>query len=513
MRTTALGHAGLKVETEDAVVLIDPWFSPEGAFQASWFPYPDNSQLMRDPSLHKPSAVVVSHEHLDHVDPWFLSRVPADVPVYIPTYASPALRRKVAEGGVRDVIEVPAWQDVAVAPGVSVLFVPEPSPMNHDSAIIVKGDGHTLLDLNDARLSPLQLREARSWAGGSVDMFAFQGAGASWYPMCYEYPEERRQKLSQQKRMAKLAYAQRASEIVAPVVGLPFAGPPCFLDPELFVRNDEMDQGIFPDQYQVQEWLAGAGLHHTAVLLPGDAWDAGSAKLIPAERQDDPFGDRQAYLESYAERRRPNLAAVLSRHPEPVTSLWEDFREYFEHLLELSPYFNRRIGMAVGFDVLGEGGGQWAVDFRPGSEGVSAGIDRVGYRFRFASRWLPSLLDGSVPWEDFLLSLRFSAWREPDLYNDHLLGLLKFADGLSLRAVEGFETAKNRQEWVTVGADGDRFEIERYCPHAGNDLLETGQLLPGGVLRCLAHHYEFRLDTGRCLNGVCRPLKTRRQVT
>jgi UDP-MurNAc hydroxylase len=50
MRVTALGHAGLKVETGRATVLIDPWFSPEGAFQASWFQFPDNSHLITRPS-------------------------------------------------------------------------------------------------------------------------------------------------------------------------------------------------------------------------------------------------------------------------------------------------------------------------------------------------------------------------------------------------------------------------------------------------------------------------------
>lgn len=51
-----------------------------------------------------------------------------------------------------------------------------------------------------------------------------------------------------------------------------------------------------------------------------------------------------------------------------------------------------------------------------------------GYRYRFASRWLPPLLAGTVPWEDFFLSLRFhQTWRVPDVYSDHLLGLLNFA--------------------------------------------------------------------------------------
>ena len=49
--------------------------------------------------------------------------------------------------------------------------------------------------------------------------------------------------------------------------------------------------------------------------------------------------------------------------------------------------------------------------------------------------------------------------------------------------------------------------MSRYCPHAGNDLLQTGEVLPGGILQCGAHHYDFDLRTGRCLNSECSPLK------
>jgi L-ascorbate metabolism protein UlaG (beta-lactamase superfamily) len=48
MRVTGLGHAGLKVDAKGSTVLIDPWFAPEGAFQASWFQFPDNSALLGD---------------------------------------------------------------------------------------------------------------------------------------------------------------------------------------------------------------------------------------------------------------------------------------------------------------------------------------------------------------------------------------------------------------------------------------------------------------------------------
>ena len=104
-------------------------------------------------------------------------------------------------------------------------------------------------------------------------------------------------------------------------------------------------------------------------------------------------------------------------------------------------------------------------------------------------------------------SLRFSAWRHPDLYNDHLLGLLKFASSDALDAVERFEAAAGDGTTITVRADERSYQVQRYCPHAGHDLLDSGVVMPG-VLVCLGHHYEFDLETGRCLNGHSCPLVT-----
>lgn len=506
MRVTHLGHAGLKVETDSTIVLMDPWFSPEGAFQASWFQYPDNSHLLT-PSLFQTSFVAISHEHMDHVDPWFLSRLNPDVPIVIHRYPSMALDRKILSAGPREIIAARAWEEVSLTEDTYVFFVPEESPVNHDAAMVVHSKGRTVLDLNDARLSPVQLREIRAKVGGTVDLFCLQGSGASWYPICYEFPKERRRELSQKKRLAKFGYVRRAIEALDPVTVLPFAGPPCFLDSELFHHNEEMDAGIFPVQRHVAEWLGANGISNTVVLMPGDAWDVDDRQ----KRADSYWSgfdekDRSSYLERYAERRRSAVRDVVGRHPTPTTSMWDDFHAYFERLLGLNDYFNRAIDMRVGFEITGPGGGSWSVDFRAGLEGIRETIADCSYRYRFASRWLPPLLSGSVPWEDFFLSLRFQVARNPDLYNDHLLSLLKFAEEEPLKAVERFESGMMLEERIILRSEGRKYRVQRRCPHAGHDLLETGEILPGRVLRCLAHHYEFSLDTGKCINGMCSSL-------
>lgn len=506
MKIISLGHAGIKVETQSTTILVDPWLSPEGAFLASWFQYPDNHHLMT-PSLLEPTAIAISHEHLDHVDPCFLAQVPEWVPILIPRYPSPILRKKITAAGTKTIIEVPQWEPVQLAEGTTVFFVSEESPMNHDSAVVIVGDGETLLNLNDARLSAAQLRSIRTKVGGVIDVLAIQGAGASWYPICYDYPQERQRELSQRKRIAKLNYLERTVSTIEPITVIPFAGPPCFLDPDLVWVNREMKNGIFPDQQQVIDWLTERDVKNTMLLLPGDALDVTAQK-----KEADPtwsefsFSDRDSYLQNYAQTKASNIAAFKARYPEPTQSLWQPFQDYFQRLLAMSPYFNRKIGMRVGFDIVGSGGGKWAVDFRPGLEGVFEEMGECSYVYRFASRWLPLILNGELPWEDFFLSVRFQAWRNPDTYNDHLLGLLKFACSQSLEAVEAYETAMDSKEQITIHSGGCTYQVQRYCPHAGLDLLEVGEVLPGGILRCLGHHYEFDLETGKCLNGKCKLL-------
>src|SRR4051812_29652255 len=105
---TALGHAGLRIDTPHRRILADPWVSSGGAFLAAWFPFPDNGHLSRA-LLQDVDVVVVSHEHLDHLDHTFLEQLAPEVPVIVPRYPSTILQRRLATIGRRTVV-LDAWQ-------------------------------------------------------------------------------------------------------------------------------------------------------------------------------------------------------------------------------------------------------------------------------------------------------------------------------------------------------------------------------------------------------------------
>ena len=386
--------------------------------------------------------------------------------------------------------------------------------MCHDAAVLVSAGGASLLHGNDARLTVGQARRAALECGGRLDVMAVQMASATWHPICYDYPPEQIREIGAAKRAGKFRAVSRLIRQVKPELAVPFAGPMCFLDPEIQQHNRWLKPpGLFPDQKQAAEFLSGRLPGQSVGLwLPGDQYQPLRRQHVAdAHWYDFDFGDTDEYLDTYAGARRGDIEAVRAAFPEPGADLRDAFVEYFRRLGEMSPYFLDRIDMTVRFELSGEVEGRWDVDLRP--DGVR--VDLRGrarqpeYGFRLDSRWLAPVISGQLGWEDLFLSLRFSAWRHPDIYNDYLIGFLKHAEPQALQAIASYEQTRSTDEKIVVDASGGRYEIARYCPHAGEDLA-VGSAVADGVIRCLGHNLEFDLATGACLNARCDPLVTRR---
>ncbi|HXI03744.1 MAG TPA: MBL fold metallo-hydrolase [Candidatus Saccharimonadales bacterium] len=507
MRIRFLGHAGFTAESGGVRVACDPWLSPRGAYHGAWYQFPCNHRLWEEDYTDL-AAVVLSHEHLDHLDPHFLSeKIPATTPVVVPAYPSANLRRKLARYVPNPVVEVAEGMEHPLGGGLSVFFMMEDSPANQDAVITFVTKDAVLVNMNDARLSPQQAEELLERLGRPVDALLLQCAGASWYPICYEYGPREMAEHSAEKRRVKLEYSYRMLEKLAPRIGLPAAGPAAFLDEEIFHCNDGMDgNGIFPDQVEARQWLRERGYGgRIEILLPGDGLDlaAGTLRPDPVIREEFSFAGKDAYLEAYARRMRPSIRAHVESLERPSSDLFEPFRDYFMALGEMSPYFLRRINMDLRFVVSGPHGGDFIVRCRPrGYEVRRANGDPGNYTVWMDGLWLHQVLAHGLPWEDFFLSLRFRSRRDPDVYNDHLLSWLKWADPEALAAIEAFERRPADEETFVVETPEGRFRIAKRCPHAGASL--EGAPVEGTTITCLNHHYRFDLRTGECLNGNCR---------
>ena len=103
MRITGTGHASMRFDTPAGSILCDPWVNP--AYFASWFPFPDNSQLDWE-ALGDCDYLYVSHLHRDHFDAANLRRfVNKKATVLLPEFPTSQLEDELREVGFTSFIK------------------------------------------------------------------------------------------------------------------------------------------------------------------------------------------------------------------------------------------------------------------------------------------------------------------------------------------------------------------------------------------------------------------------
>jgi L-ascorbate metabolism protein UlaG (beta-lactamase superfamily) len=154
LRITWAGHASTIVQLDGKTVLLDPVWSPKiggvirrlGAPGIPW------------ENLPKVDAVLVSHNHYDHLDVPTLKRLPADTPIVVPAGNGRLLRRK----GFAHVQELEWWQ-TAVVEGLKLHLVPAHHwsrrvPWDQDRSLwggwVVEGKAQTAYFAGDTAYGP-----------------------------------------------------------------------------------------------------------------------------------------------------------------------------------------------------------------------------------------------------------------------------------------------------------------------------------------------------------------------
>lgn len=511
MRATSIGHAGIFIETRQGTILCDPWFNP--AFFGSWFVFPRNDQLphpLRDEILH-PSYLYISHLHGDHLDEkWLRENIPRHTPVLLPGFPTNELERRLRSLGfdtfvhTEDGIETDLGDGLTIAIHVETSITDGPAG---DSALVVSDGVHRIVDQNDCR--PSNLDALRSH--GPVDQHWLQFSGAIWYPMVYEESPETMRQLIDLKVESQFSRALRYVEALDARAVVPSAGPPCFLDPDLFHLNviDGDELSIFPDQTAFANRLAAIG-RHSVTNVPGTTIECGSesAPRHPISEDDvrKIFTHKREYLRRYQNDYLPYLTELKESWAKPAPNLVGRLKAWWEPLMALAPTLCDAIGAAC---LLQAGDTEVLIDFPNRRVSAHQG-EQFGFRFDIDRRLVETVVaQNAVDWSDKLfLSCRFGAWRS-GAYNEYLYNFFK---SLSVERMQRTEAEAVRKIAPPPPSDeiriGDHI-VERYCPHRRADLSVFGET-DGTTLVCTLHGWKFDLDTGNCLTADDRRLRVRR---
>ena len=383
-----------------------------------------------------------------------------------------------------------------------------------DSAMVISDGTSRLVNQNDCRTTDLDALRSH----GPVDLHWLQYSGAIWYPMVYDMPDDRKRELCDAKVESQFTRAMKYVEAIDARAVVPSAGPPAFLDDDLWHLNviDGDELSIFPDQRSFIQRLDAAG-RSGVLAIPGTEITISAESIdvrhpIPNDEVVSIFTDKAAYLRGYQSDWQPWLDEMKAGWPDASTDLLATLKAWWQPLLRMAPTMRAAVGANCLFVA---GDLELLIDFPNAEVRAFAGEP---YAFRFdIPRPLVELVaeDRAVDWSNSLfLSCRWTGWRQGD-FNEYLYNFFKSLSVERMRRTEA-EAIRKLDPPVETEAEielGD-YVVQRRCPHRNADLTVFGEIEStrrGDVMVCTLHGWKFDCDTGRCLTAADHPLSIRRR--
>jgi UDP-MurNAc hydroxylase len=479
---TFWGHNCFLIERDNEALLIDPWLNNTGAFYGSWHQWPPNGHLRQtvlQRCAGKKLSIYLTHEHQDHFDKATLREFARhrDCTVFIPDYQDKFLREALTAMNLRTV-ELPEQEQAGHAIRFRIYI--DDRSINHDSAIFVATPDLTFFNQNDCKIfDRLQMIKAEL---GNIDYYSVQFSGATWHPACFTMPEGERRLLSKKKVLSKLYNIAGAIKVLAPRLLVPAAGPAFFpfLDPAL---NDGSGT-IFVHQDELEKYLTRNKIDNVIYPRPGEDIDAMTNRTpIP--------GPTSQEIEQY----RATHTDVWKSLPDNFSK--ERFAEVLQDRLDLLAGITLRSDTpCVAFN-WGAGADDWLViDLANKTLQETSQAQEPCIIIKASTKYF-SLMCADERWQDIALSMQARIERKPDLYNT-IANVFLFADESNLEA--SIAQALNlSDERVVIEHGGQKYEINRYCPHQGGDLAYAHVDGDMNVV-CPRHSWKFDLNC----EGMCK---------
>ena len=506
MKITYLGHAGFCVETPASFIIMDPWLSPQGAFDASWFQYPKNHH-MADFVQHilststKDKYIYISHEHKDHFDIPFLESLQSrNFTLLLANFSYPVIKRTLdsIHYHCKKMVLLNNEEPFQLKDGKLCLFIID-GELNCDSAILVKSESSSFLNINDCKIHDQLTCITKQY--GPIDIFTAQFSGASWYPTCYQMTPSKYRQACEKKITGKFEAIAEAINIIKPRMYLPSAGPPCFLDPLLFNINFQ-EINSYPRAPQIihyldQHWKGSECSTKWTEIAPGDALDVGSLRFT--HRASDVVDDKQikpyivAYADAYKAFFEERMRANDKINPQDV---FLRLQEELQHKIDALKLVNEKVSTLLYWAISEHPNNMICMDLAHKTLKITDSIDDPSHYCKItAPAWqVNKVLNREISWPDFALTFRLKIERVPDVYNTILHGFLILDAEKIGSFCEKMATTYKRKDRVLIEYNGKKYSVLRYCPHQGADLAEGH--VDGTNLVCPRHQWEFDLEKG-----------------
>lgn len=473
------GHNCFSVETDDSILITDPWISEKGAFFGSWFQYPKNHHFIKDVldllKSKENAFIFVTHEHQDHYDINFLNLISESTKIIIPSYIDKRFRNEMSCFS-EHVMEVSDSETKVLSNDLEIKLLISDVGVNHDSAIFIKTKEFTFLNQNDCKVFD-RLAEIEE----DIDFYSVQFSGATRHPSSYLTSPRRKERLSYEKTIKKLDNVVKGIKEINPKYYLPAAGPAVFpfLDENLSFGKGN----IFIHQDYLKKYLEQHNIKNSIFLRPGDYFDTSfTDPILPPNIED------------------------LKQYRESVTNSWESIQNKFDRsileklILERFEIINDIEIKDSTILIFNFSNNFNDKDFSNAKKiFIDLANKKIVKDFDYKDDYYEIIAEEKYfnlmcyeKWQNVALSLREKIVRRPDKFSN-ILNIFLFSDLEDLRDNLINTLNISEERIMVVNNAGEQYEINRFCPHQGADLCNA-TITKDNILLCPRHGWEFDLD-------------------
>ena len=506
---TYIGHAGFIFENEKNIIIADPWITP-GTFDKSWFQYPRNEHMHEivlnkiNNNIFKKLFIYISHEHLDHFDPEFLSSINnLNICFIFPKFKRTYLEKWFDSYKCKKKYILLDQEEIVINEFLKFTLFVEDCELNRDSGILIKMNDSVIYNGNDCKYHEINLITKY----GDVDVFCQQFSGATWHPICYNYSEKDHHDITEKKRESKKKLILRYIETLNVKMYIPSAGPPVLLDPEL-IELSKKEFTIFPRANWIKDELNKEVPNvYCEIFMPGDVFNINThtfVKLNEKRVDDYNFKEYLNYLEQYQNDYKQLFEERAIEHAKindeevffKLTEVIQDKLNIIKNLKfkEIFPTYIKLFNLNKYI----------RIDFNKKKLEI---IDKIKESYQVyileTHGWvINTVLSGLLSWDSFHLSFRSKLYRKPDKFQT-MLNAFIFQENEDLtRAFEYMINLTSSDEKIKIKTpNGEYYEMCKKCPHQGQD-LEIAEIEDSHIVICPKHCWRFDLhNKGKCLTN------------
>jgi len=326
-----LSHAGLLIEHNDKQIICDPWLIGS-CYWRSWWNFPEPPSELFD-NL-KPDYIYLTHLHWDHFHGSSLKKFfDSNINILVPKVPTRRMIEDLNWLGFYNITEIKHGSEFQL--GEDFILHSYQFGLGVDSAVVLSGGGHTLLNCNDCKFFGLPLKQIIKQFP-KIDFVLRSHSSATPIPYCIEGYETNFSNLRQSQDY--IEEFSRFALFIRARFAIPFASNHCFLHSETFHFNKTAvsAEDILPRYQQLA--FDNKIKSECVVMAPGSSWsETDGFQIISFD-----YLNKNKYLENLLVLHGDKLTEQYNKEAQTLADFGA-FSKYFEGFLRAIPWLVRKL--------------------------------------------------------------------------------------------------------------------------------------------------------------------------